>query len=330
MTATTRINRDVLDRFLGRQDDVITRKQALRAGVTEKALRHWLRDGGRWQALLPQVYLSVTGLPTRHQQEMAAILYGGIGSVVTGVHALRIHEIRVSPSDAIDVLVPVTCQRRNTGFVRLHRTERMPDRVWREDRILYALAPRAVGDTVRWMSSLRDVRAVLSDAVQRERCAIANLVAELNEGPRQGSALFRRALEEVIGGSRSAPEADLRALIIKAGLELPLFNAAIYDGDTFIARPDAWYPELGIAIEVDSKEWHLGANEHKETLRRGNRMEKYLINVLRFTPNDIRYQPGWVIGEIRDAIKRAHGRPMLDLRTVPAGAGTLTSSTAGR
>jgi hypothetical protein len=319
MTASTRIDRDVLARVFDRQQDVISREQARQSGVTEKALRYWLGDGGRWQVLLPQVYLSVTGTPTRLQQETAAMLYGGIGSVVTGVSALRIHNIRADTSDLVDVLVPVTCQRRDAGFVRLHRTERMPERIWRKGGVFYALAPRAVGDAVRWMSSLRDVRAVVSDAVQSQRCTIAKLAAELNEGPRHGSALFRRALEEVIGGIRSAAEADLRALIIKAGLELPLFNADIYDGETFIARPDAWYPELGIAIEVDSKEWHLGGNEHKETLKRGNRMEKYLINVLRFTPDDIRFDSGRVIAEIRDAIMRACGRPRLNLRTVPAG-----------
>jgi hypothetical protein len=320
MAATTRIDQDVLGRYLRRQQDVVTRDQVLEAGVSEKALRHRLRRGGPWQVLLPRIYLAVTGTPTKSQQEMAAMLYGGFGSVVTGASALQIHRIRIEPSDGIDVLVPGTCQRRNAGFVRLHRTERMPERIWMETGVQYALAARAVGDTVRWMSSLRDIRGVVSDAVQRKKCELAELVNELNAGPRQGSALFREALAEVIGGSRSTAEADLRELIIKAALEMPLFNADIYDGDTFIARPDAWYPELGIAIEVDSKEWHLGANEHEETLKRGNRMEKYLINVLRFTPNEIRYQPKRVIAEIKEAIERARGRPRPNLRTVPVAA----------
>jgi hypothetical protein len=317
MAASKRIDIKVLDGILDDQLMVITRAQAVTAGVTQDALRHRARRGGPWQLLLPQVYIAITGTPSKGQQEMAASLYGGFGSVVTGISALAIHRVRVEQSSIIDVLVPVTCQRKDAGFVRLHRTERMPERIWRRAGIHYALAARAVGDTVRWMNDLSDVRAVVSDAVQRKRCTLAELAAELNEGPWRGSALFRRALEEVIGGSRSAAEADLRALIIKAGLELPLFNADIYDGNTFIARPDAWYPELGIAIEVDSKEWHLGGNEHRETLKRGNRMEKYLINVLRFTPNDIRFEPGRVIAEIRDAIKRACGRPRLNLRTIP-------------
>jgi hypothetical protein len=323
MASTTRIDRDALNGLLALQHDVITRDQARSVGVTEKALRYWLGDGRRWQVLLPQVYTAVTGVPSKGQQEMAAMLYGGHGSVVTGVSALHIHSIRVDAADMIDVLVPVSCQRRDAGFVRLHRTERMPARIWKQLGVEYALPPRAVGDTVRWMTNLRDVRGVVSDAVQRGRCKLWQLADELNEGPRNGSALFRRALEEVIGGSRSAAEADLRALIIKAGLPLPLFNAEIYDGDTFIARPDGWYPELGIAIEVDSKEWHLRGNDYKQTVQRGNRMETYLINVLRFLPSDLRYEQARVIAEIKNAVERANGRPILNLRTVPADSGVV-------
>jgi very-short-patch-repair endonuclease len=303
---------------LDRQFGVITREQTAAAGLTKHALAHRLRSGGPWRTLLPGVYIAVTGTPSKGQLEMAALLYAGTRSILTGASALAYNRIRVRQSDIIDVLVPTTCQRRDAEFVRLRRTARMPDDPADFQGIRYARAPRAVGDAVRGIGNLDDVRSVISDAVQRKRCTLAELVAELNEGPRWGSALFREALAEVIGGSRSAAEAALRALIIKAKLELPLFNADIYDGETFIARPDAWYPELGIAIEVDSKEWHLGANEHKQTLRRGNRMEKYLINVLRFTPNDIRDEPEQVIREIRDAITRARGRPKLKLRTEPA------------
>jgi hypothetical protein len=319
MAATKRINSDALDQVLRRQHDVITRAQARAAGLTSNALRHRLREGGRWQTLLPQVYLAATGKPTDVQRRVAAWVYGGNDVVITGPVAAAFHHIRVTVPDVIDVLVPVRVQARDVGFVRLHRTRRMPKRIYRsEEGIKYALAPRAVGDTVRGLTSLRDVRAIVADAVQKDKCTLQQLVDELTAGPVRGSALFRAALAEVVGGSRSTAESDLMKLIEKAGLPMPLFNAEIYDEDIFIARPDAWYPDLGIAIEVDSKEWHLGANEHKATLERGNRMQKYLINVLRFTPNDLRDEPARVLAEIREARSRAAGRPPLTLRTVPA------------
>ena len=104
------------------------------------------------------------------------------------------------------------------------------------------------------MSSLRDVRAVVAAAVQRRACQVRDLAAELAEGPNVPARhCSRQALADVADGIRSVAEADLKDLLAKARLPVPLFNPALYDQDgTFIARPDAWWPEFGIAIEVDS------------------------------------------------------------------------------
>jgi len=106
--------------------DVIARHQALAAGVTPSALRHRLRIGGPWRTLLPGVYIALTGTPTTLQKEMAALLYAGSGSVITGPAALRCHHIRGTSSELVDVLVPATRKRRDAAFVRLHRTTRCP------------------------------------------------------------------------------------------------------------------------------------------------------------------------------------------------------------
>ena len=271
--------------------------------------------------MLPGVYLAATGTPTTLQQEMAALLYAGPGSAITGPAALRCHHIRAELSDRVDVLVPASRKRRDAAFVRLHRTIRMPERIWLAGPVRYARPPRAVADAVRDMTSLRDVRAVVADAVQRGRCAIKELAAELGEGPAAGSALFRQALADVADGISSTAEADLKDLLTGSGLPMPLFNPSVYDADgTFIARPDAWWPELGIAVEVDSQEWHLSPEDHARTLARGRRMGKYQIIVLRFTPRQIRSEPAEVIQDIKDALHGARGRPSLNLRTVPAGA----------
>ena len=133
--------------------------------------------------LLPGVYMAATGAPTTLQQEMAALLYAGPGSVITGPAALRSHHIRCELTEIVDVLVPAGRQRRDTNFVRLHRTSRMPARIWEAGPVRYAMPARAVADAVRGMTSLRDVRAAVADAVQRGKCAIKTLAAELNQGP---------------------------------------------------------------------------------------------------------------------------------------------------
>jgi hypothetical protein len=296
---------------------VITRRQALAAGVTASSLRHRLGPGNSWQSLMPGVYLAATGTPTIIQQQMAAMLHAGRGSVITGPAALQQHRIRGPAADLIDVLIPASRRRQNAAFVRLHRTTRMPKRIWRFGPLYYALPARAVADTVRDLTSLRDVRAMVADAVQRSACTVPDLSAELDHGQSVGSKLFREALADVADGIRSTAEGDLKDLLAKSGLPAPLFNASIYDGDgTFIARPDAWWPERGVAVEVDSHEWHLSPHDHTRTLERQRRMGKHGIVVLPFTPREIRTQPADVINTIRHALET--GRPPQNVQTEAA------------
>jgi hypothetical protein len=204
MARTTRLDHDALDRLLLQQLDVISRRQALAVGVTDNALRHRLRPSGPWRGLLPGVYMAANGAPTTLQQEMAALLYAGQGSVITGSAALRCHYIRTELTEIIDILVPSTRQRRDTNFVRLHRTTRMPGRIWEAGPVQYVMPARAVADAVRAMTSLRDVRAVVADAVQRDKCTIKTLATELSQGPAKGSMLFREALERRSGSCQAA------------------------------------------------------------------------------------------------------------------------------
>jgi hypothetical protein len=318
MAPSTRIDRAALARTLDQQLGVMTREQAVAVGLTRHALRHRLRLEGPWQGLLPGVYLAATGSPTLIQQQMAAMLYAGPGSVITGLAAVRRHHIRGPVTEFVDVLIPASRRRRDADFVRLRRTTRLPTQVWRLGPLRYALPARAVADAVRDLTSLRDVRAMVADAVQRGHCMVPDLCTELNAGSSVGSKLFREALTDVADGIRSAAEGDLKDLLKKSGLPMPLFNASIYDDNngTFIARPDAWWPDKGVAVEVDSHEWHLSPHDHTRTLERQRRMAKRGILVLPFTPRDIRTQPAKVLAAIREALET--GRRPADIRTEAA------------
>ena len=186
MAPSIRIDRDALARMLEQQLDVMTREQAVAVGLTRHALRHRLRLEGPWQSLLPGVYLAATGSPTRIQQEMAAMLYAGPGSVITGLAAVRQHHIRGPVTELVDVLIPASRRRQDADFVRLHRTTRLPTRVWQLGPLRYAVPARAVADAVRDLTSLRDVRAMVADAVQRGHCRVPDLSEELSNGPSVG------------------------------------------------------------------------------------------------------------------------------------------------
>jgi hypothetical protein len=221
-------------------------------------------------------------------------------------------------SNVIDLLVPARRQCQSVSYVAIHRTNRMPKLVVGPSTVSYVLPARAVADAARWLSDLREVRALVAAAVQSRRCWIDELAEELRDGPRQGSALFREALSEVAVGIRSAPEAELRNLIIKARLPLPMFNPSLYLANgTFIARPDAWWPEAGVAIEVDSKRWHFWEDDWERTMDRHSDLGQYSIVTLHFTPYKLRNEQADVVRRMTNAYNSGIQRPRLPIKAVP-------------
>jgi len=304
--------------LLGRQYGVISRAQASVFGMTPGALRHRLRPGGPWQVLLPGVYLAQTGASASPQAEMAALLFAGEDSILTGVAALAQHGFRAAGTAQIDVLVPAARIRRNAGFVRIRRTARMPPGFCSSGEIRYAAAARAVADAARWAPDARQARAMVAEAVPRGYCPLALVGEELDAGPVRGSARLRRVLAEVTGGIRSVAEADFLALVRRARLPDPMLNPRLYAGNMFIACPDCWWPQAGVAAEVDSREWHLSPGDWERTLARHARMSAHGIIVLHFTPAQIRREPQAVAGTVEAALAASRDRPPLLVTARPA------------
>jgi hypothetical protein len=311
-------DRQGLAATLQRQDDVISRRQAL-AFMTRDAVEHRIRRGGPWQRLLAGVYLAQTGAPTAAQKEMAALLHAGTDSVLTGSAALWGLGITTAEPAVFDVLVPAHRRPQSVDFVTIHRTARMPERIIQKGSRYYVLAPRAFADAARYMTDLHEVRALIAGAIQRGDCPLGALVIELSEGGRQHSALLRRVLAEAQEGVRSVAEGEFRDLIKEARLPMPMFNARLYSADgAFIAKPDAWWPDAGVAAEVDSREWHLNPADWEQTMRRHDTMTRHGVMVLHFSPSQIRQEPAAVAATIADAISVGRTRSTLGIVARPA------------
>lgn len=286
--------------------------------MNDRMLQYRIRAGGPWQKLLPGVYLTVTGAVSAKQREMAALLHAGPRSMITGVAAARRHQISVLTSDTVDVLVPANLGPQSTSFVRVWRTWRMPAEVCTDGEIRFAMPARAVADAARSLTSARDVRALVARAVQQQRCSIQMLALELEQGPVKGSALLRAALVEAQDGIRSVPEGDLRTLLRRGRIPMPIFNARLYDGNTLIAVADGWWPDAGVAAEVDSREYHYSAEDWQRTMRRHDQLVARGVLLLHFTPQQIRSTPQEVTAQIRAALSAGRGRPRLPLTARPA------------
>lgn len=319
MPRTAAFDSQRLASLAARQHSVITREQALGCGMTRRVVEYRIRGGGPWNVLLPGVYVTHTGQPDEAAREMAALLYAGPQSVLTGVAALRRHGLSASTpggpggsrSDMVDVLVPLASRRVDVAFARLHRTGRLPRGFAVTGEARVALPPRAVADAVRPMTDLNEVRALVAEAVQRRRCSIPHLAEELAAGPVNGSALLRRALAEVADGVRSAIEADLRDLIRWARLPGPLYNPRLLVDGKFLAMPDCWWPESGVAGEADSRAWHFSPSDWEQTLARHARMSAHGIIVLHITAQRIRSQRREVADEIRQALAAGRKPPRI-------------------
>jgi hypothetical protein len=311
-----------LARLLADQYGVLARDQALACGHTRGSVQRLAGRGGRWQRLLPGVYLTVTGKPTRDQLDMAALLYAGPLSRITGAAALRRYGIVAPGPDVVDILVPWLRRRQSTGFVRVRRTRQMPRRVWALNAIRCVPPARAVVDAARLLTRFNDVRDVVCQAVQRKKCTVAELAVELNAGSLAQLTFLRDALAEVSDGVRSVAEGDLRTLITNSQLPDPMYNAKLYDArGRFIAMADAWWPRAGVGAEVDSRAYHFSAKDQDATGARHNRLTaRYGIHLLHYPPARIRGDGAAIIAELDEAIRTGLTRPPLPITAVPVAA----------
>lgn len=317
MSRRTGYDRAQLQRIIAAQFGIITRDQAVACGLTRSMITWRIGASGPWTRILPSVYMTVTGEPTRPQMEIAALLYAGPDAMISGPAAVQVQGVTCDVPDTLLVLVPESCLRHSTGFVRLQRTTRMPTDNVMAGPVRYAPLARAIGDTVRDMRRFSDVQTLVCRAIQRGKCSPDELARELAEGPVRGSRSFRQAIDEVKDGVWSAPEGDLKRLIDRSDLEKPVYNPMLYASDgTFLGCPDGWWARAGVATEVDSRQYHFEAKGYADTMDKHNRMAVAGINVLHFLPSKIKSQGPAVISDLRSALRDGRQRPQLPIRTV--------------
>ncbi|HEY7225397.1 MAG TPA: type IV toxin-antitoxin system AbiEi family antitoxin domain-containing protein [Micromonosporaceae bacterium] len=298
--------RPTLGATLDRQHDVLSRGQLLAAGVDDMTIHRYARMG-RWLRLLPGIYLvEPTVVGTEHKR-IAVALYAGEQAQLTGLTVLHWYGFRyAAATDKIHVLVPHTTRRRSTGFAVVQRALAL-DPAARDGGLYWVTSPaRAVVDACRMLTQLRDVRAIVAEAVHSAHTSATSIDAEIRRAVRSRTGLVRRALTEVTGGIRSAPEAELLDLTARSSvLSGMLWNPTLttLDGRP-LPTPDGWIPEVGIALEVDSAEHHSDSGDGwRRTLERHNELSKYGVEVLHFTPSEIRAFPRRVLTTIEEAYR---------------------------
>lgn len=306
--------------------DVIAARTLVAIGVPESTVYERCRDGGPWQRLLPGIVLLNTGTPTPEQLVAAALLHAGPESMISGLEACRRHGVRRGPTPgrSLQLLVPHTRQVRNNSFVLVERSTRLPRPVVRGGVPLAPVA-RAVVDAARRLRSEREITELISDAVQRGLCTVAQLAAELAMCAPRGSATPRRVLRGVSAGARSAAERDAQKLWRRSGLPEPWWNAAVHDsGGRLLGIADAWWDDVALAWEINSYAWHLSPADYARETAKDARFTAAGVAVLPTLPTRLTRDGNAVLAELRGAHTHAASRPRPAVRAARPQQGGFT------
>ncbi|MGW3327512.1 hypothetical protein [Streptomyces virginiae] len=301
-----------------RQQNLATYHQLKQAGIPSATISGRSRRGGPWQRLLPRVYLLQTGPPDTRQQALSAVLYAahpaadplsGSTAALTGGAALALLGIRDAPPEPLDVLVRAPRSPAATGRVRPCPTARWPATI-HISGVPSTRPIRAAADFAARTDDADLVRSVLANVVQSGWCHPHDLHAELRAGRARGRPAVRVAAAELVAGVRSIAEGRARETLAATDLPTPLWNARLHGPDgTFLASPDAYWPDEGVALEIDSAEYHYTRDAWQATLLRRLRLESRGVLVAGTTPGILRDRPADVIAALRALLALGAARP---------------------
>ncbi|GLZ34747.1 hypothetical protein Lesp02_69340 [Lentzea sp. NBRC 105346] len=119
----------------------------------------------------------------------------------------------------------------------------------------------------------------------------------------------RRILSEITE-LRSVAEKDAAELAKRSKLPMAMWNKPIYDpNDQYLGRPDAWWDDVALAWEIDSKAFHYRSDDYARTVARNTRYVAAGIVLLQTLPARLRTEPDKVMDELRAAYVAAAARP---------------------
>ncbi|MGI8677413.1 MAG: type IV toxin-antitoxin system AbiEi family antitoxin domain-containing protein [Jatrophihabitans sp.] len=278
---------------------VLTAQGAAEHGWSREAVRHAVGTG-RWQRLARGIYLTNAHGVARDDWILVGMALSGPRAALSGWDALRIVGIGAptAPTPRVLVLDRAGANRSLDG-VQVRPTSRpfasrfLPVSHPTLPLIPVVAAARAVADTALLYRSPKSVRALVTTAIQRKVCTPAELATELVACPRARSAPLRRALEDVLDGARSIAEAEAVDFLRTARVPPFELNVPIIDatGRT-IAVADALWRELRAVLEIDSQEFHFGAEDWKATTTRHNQLTMRGLALAHYPPSEIRARRG--------------------------------------
>jgi len=220
---------------------------------------------------------------------MAAVLACGPTGALSHLSAGSLWGVVGERRALVDVSVPLHVRRRHEGIVVRRRTLGEAETTRHRGIPVLAVVPTLVD-----LATLLDrdaLEAAISEADKRDLTDPERLRSALDAfSHRPGVALLRRTLDRrTFRLTDSWLERRFLPIARRAGLPLP--ETRRYANG---ARVDFLWPELGLLVETDGLRYHRTPAQQTKDRRRDQLHTAAGLVVLRFTHEQIRYQPAHV------------------------------------
>lgn len=295
----------VVDEITRAQYGLITTEQAIKAlGPSRKA--RWVAER-RLISVQPSVFRMAGSPETWHQSVLAASL--AVDGVVSHRSAAELWGL-IQPAGYAEVSVSGNVNRTVRPPAIVHRIIDLHPEL-AVDRQGFRLTDPVrtvidLGLVVPWWSVRFAIGKGLSTRAF-DLSAVKGLRDALGRPGRNGTGIVRDLLDGnllMMGKEESELEKRFTALTRRFGLPAFSLQHEVWESGRFVARIDAAYPELKLAVEVDGFEHHSSPDAFQRDRTRQNRLVALGWTVLRFTWNDVVKHPA----EVAKTVEQARAR----------------------
>lgn len=288
------------------QGGVVSRSQALRAGLSPGMIKFRVRSG-RWRQIHTGVYATFTGELTRRTRLWAAVLAAGPGAALSYETAAELQRLVDEPAETIHLTVPVTRRIMAVEGVSLHRSARASEAVQRNTHPPRTQIEETVLDLTQTAKTFDDVCGWVTRAVARELTDETSLRAAMSKRRR---LRWRADLHELIAaaatGDHSVLEFRYHRDVEKAhGLPEPARQAPFTAPNGRRGRRDRLYQPYGIVVELDGRLAHPAEQQWQDKTR-DNAAAAEGLQSLRYGWTHVTRHPCATAAEVASVL-RLHG-----------------------
>jgi hypothetical protein len=285
-----------LARLAARQHGVVSRAQLAGLGLGPRGVDRRV-EAGRLHRLHPGVYAVGHRRLDRLGVWTAAVLACGEGALLSHRSAAALWGLRPADRTRIDVTTTSTRSFAARG-IDLHRTRTLRHHERAEhDGVPVTTPARTLVDLAAVLPAAALARAVHEAEVLRI-LDVAAVEAAMGPG-RRGVATLRRLLAVPDAGIRRHElEHRFHDLCRTAGLPMPRCNFHVRAGDRLVEL-DAFWPEPGLAVELDGAATHLTHRAFEEDRRRDAALLRIGIPVVRVTWQRLTTERAELVDDLR-------------------------------